>query len=209
MKRADRNFFQRHLPCCIFKFVRSIFLFLWLDVIAVTEKAWNAASSDFQVSHWLQRELWRGPSIVEILKLWISVLILIFLWQKWGMLIVKKKKKKKWDPGTSLVVQWLRIYLPMQRTQVRALVQEDPTCHGATKPVCHNYWACALEPVSHNYWAHEPQLLKPACLEPVLCNEKPLQWESHATATKSSPRSPQPEKARVQQQRPNTAKSNK
>ena len=24
-------------------------------------------------------------------------------------------------------------------SQVRALVQEDPTCHRATKPVCHNY----------------------------------------------------------------------
>ena len=41
--------------------------------------------------------------------------------------------------GASLVVQWLRICLPMQRTRVRALVREDPTCHGATKPVCHNY----------------------------------------------------------------------
>ena len=41
--------------------------------------------------------------------------------------------------GTSLVVQWLRIRLPMQGTWVRALVREDPTCHGATKPVCHNY----------------------------------------------------------------------
>ena len=37
------------------------------------------------------------------------------------------------------VVQWLRIHLPMQGTQVRALVQEDPTCGGATKPVGHNY----------------------------------------------------------------------
>ena len=80
--------------------------------------------------------------------------------------------------GTSLVVQWLRICLPMQGTRVRSLVQEDPTCHGATKPVHHNYWACTLEPVSHNYWAHVPQLLKPACLEPMLhnkrshCNEK-------------------------------------
>ena len=26
-----------------------------------------------------------------------------------------------------------------RRTRVRALVQEDPTCHGATKPMCHNY----------------------------------------------------------------------
>ena len=40
--------------------------------------------------------------------------------------------------GTSLVVQWLRIRLPMQGTRVRALVQEDPTCRGATKPVHHN-----------------------------------------------------------------------
>ena len=41
--------------------------------------------------------------------------------------------------GTSLVAQWLRIHLPMQGTQVRALVREDPTCRGATKPLCHNY----------------------------------------------------------------------
>ena len=67
----------------------------------------------------------------------------------------------------SLVAQWLRIRLPMRGTQVRALVREDPTCRGATKPVRHNYWACV------------PQLLKPTCLEPMLrnkrshCNEKP------------------------------------
>ena len=60
----------------------------------------------------------------------------------------------------------------MQGTWVRALVQEDPTCHGATKPARHNYWACALEPVSHNYWARMPQLLKPAHLEPVLHNKR-------------------------------------
>ena len=41
--------------------------------------------------------------------------------------------------GTSLVSQRLRIHLPMQGTRVRALVREDPTCCGATKPVCHNY----------------------------------------------------------------------
>ena len=40
---------------------------------------------------------------------------------------------------TSLVVQWLRILLPMQGTRVRVLVWEDPTCRGATKPVHHNY----------------------------------------------------------------------
>ena len=41
--------------------------------------------------------------------------------------------------GASLVAQWLRICLPMQGTRVRALVWEDPTCHGATKPMSHNY----------------------------------------------------------------------
>ena len=72
----------------------------------------------------------------------------------------------------SLVTQWLRIHLPMQGTRVRALVREDPTCHGATKTVHHNYWACV------------PQLLKPERLEPMLCNkrshhnEKPL-WSSY------------------------------
>ena len=60
----------------------------------------------------------------------------------------------------------------MQGTRVQALVGEDPTCRGATKPVRHNYWACALEPTGHNYWAHEPQLLKPTHLEPVLRNKR-------------------------------------
>ena len=46
---------------------------------------------------------------------------------------------KKGSSGASLVAQWLRICLPMQGTQVRALVWEDPTCRGATRPVSHNY----------------------------------------------------------------------
>ena len=41
--------------------------------------------------------------------------------------------------GASLVAQRLRICLPMQGTRVRALVREDPTCRGATRPVSHNY----------------------------------------------------------------------
>ena len=41
--------------------------------------------------------------------------------------------------GVSLVAQWLRIRLPMQRTQVRALVWKAPTCCGATKPAYPNY----------------------------------------------------------------------
>ena len=84
-------------------------------------------------------------------------------WRMYGLI------RKCW---ASLVVQWLRIRLPMQGTWVRALVWEDPTCHRATKPLRHNYWACTLEPASHNYWACVPQLLKPTRLEPVLCNKR-------------------------------------
>ena len=40
--------------------------------------------------------------------------------------------------GASLVAQLLRICLLMQGTRVRALVWEDPTCHGAAGPVSHN-----------------------------------------------------------------------
>ena len=45
----------------------------------------------------------------------------------------------KINSGASLVVQWLRICLPMQGTRVRALVWEDPTCRGAAGPVSLNY----------------------------------------------------------------------
>ena len=71
-------------------------------------------------------------------------------------------------PGGPVV----KICLPMQGTRVRSLVREDPTCRAATKPTCHNYWACTLEPTCHNYWAHVPQLLKPTRLEPLLCNKR-------------------------------------
>ena len=51
---------------------------------------------------------------------------------------MSEKKGKEVD-GASLVAQWLRICLLMQGTRVRALVWEDPTCHGAAGPVSHNY----------------------------------------------------------------------
>ena len=105
--------------------------------------------------------------------------------------------------GTSLVAQGLRICLAMQGTRVRSLVWEDPTCRGATKPVRHNYWACALEPTSHNYWAHVPQLLKSPCST----TREATAMRSPRTAMKSSPRSPQLEKACAQQWRPSAAKN--
>ena len=49
-------------------------------------------------------------------------------------------RKRTW---TFLVVQWLRICLPMQGTRVWSLVWEIFTCCRATKPVFCNYWAQA------------------------------------------------------------------
>ena len=89
-------------------------------------------------------------------------------------------------PGTSLVLQCLRIHLLMQRTQVQSLVLKDSTFQGTTKPE------------SHNYWAYMLQLLKPVCLEPVLLNkrshhnEKPLHPNKEQpllATTRESPRS--------------------
>ena len=40
--------------------------------------------------------------------------------------------------GASLVAQWLGVCLLVQGTRVRALVWEDPTCHGAAGPVSHS-----------------------------------------------------------------------
>ena len=83
----------------------------------------------------------------------------------------------------------------MQGTGVRVLVGEDPTCHGATKPVRHNYWVCALEPASHNYWARVPQPLSPRATTTEAHmprarapqQEKPPQWEAHAPQQRVPP----------------------
>ena len=61
-----------------------------------------------------------------------------FLRIKQGEIVIEYTIKKLQDRA-SLVAQWLRVCLPMQGTQVRALVWEDPTCRGATGPVSHNY----------------------------------------------------------------------
>ena len=85
------------------------------------------------------------------------------------------------------MVQWLRIHLPMQGTWVPSLIREDPTCRGATKPVRHNYWACALEPASHNYWAHTLQLPKPTRLKPELRNKRSHRDEKSTHGNKEKP----------------------
>ena len=62
--------------------------------------------------------------------------------------------------GNSLVVQWIRICLPMQATLVQSLVWEDSTSCGATKlslcttttdPVLQSLQATTAEPASCSY----------------------------------------------------------
>ena len=45
--------------------------------------------------------------------------------------LLTEKNEISW---TSLVVQWLKIHLPMQGTQVWSLAQEDPTCQWQISP---------------------------------------------------------------------------
>ena len=74
----------------------------------------------------------------------------------------------------------------MQGTQVRALVWEDPTCHGATK-------------------AHAPQLLSLRVWSLCSTTREATIVRGPRTAMKSGPRLPQLEKALAQKRRPNTA----
>ena len=59
----------------------------------------------------------------------------------------------------------------MQETRVWSLVQEDPTCCRATKPVCHTepvLWSLGTpttEFTCRNYWS-------PCTAEPILCNKR-------------------------------------
>ena len=58
---------------------------------------------------------------------------------------------------TSLVVQWLRIHLPVHGTWIGSLVRDDPPCRRAAKPMHCNYWACCLDPCSATREAFTPQ----------------------------------------------------
>ena len=64
----------------------------------------------------------------------------------------------------SLVAQWLRIRLPMQGTRVQALVRKIPRA-------AEQLSLCATTTSLHSA-PREPQLLKPACLEPAHRNEE-------------------------------------
>ena len=77
----------------------------------------------------------------------------------------------------------------MQEIWVWYLVREDSTWQGATKSVCHNYWAvlwspgaATAEPTCHNYWS-------PGALEPVLHTREATMWKACTPQLENSPHS--------------------
>ena len=75
----------------------------------------------------------------------------------------------------------------MQEARVWSLVQEDPMCNGATKPMGHNYWACALEPGSRIYRVLSPHVLEPVSIQPESSPHLPWLERSLSTAVKTQP----------------------
>ena len=72
---------------------------------------------------------------------------------------LRTSKKKYW---ISLVVQCMRICLPLQGTRVWSLIWKDPAGPGAPKPVCHVHWACVPKAsgARQESNSHSPQLEK-------------------------------------------------
>lgn len=106
--------------------------------------------------------------------------LIINKFRLWNLTVLRHKKdfiredylknkywKKKTFLGASLVVQWLRPPLPMQRTQVWSLVRKNP--HASEQ----------LSPCTTNYWAHLPRS------DCTTTGEATPQWNA-CTAMKSS-----------------------
>ena len=129
-------------------------------------------SNELQIS-WLSRDVHKDTLESNHPKLKAKILF----WKLPGFSgdsVVKKKKKKK---------------TPVNAGDMGSILDPgNPTFHGATKPVPHNYWACALEPRTCNYSVQLPQLLKPtfsrAC---AWQQEKPAQREACTWQLESSP----------------------
>ena len=109
--------------------------------------------------------------------------------------------------GVSLVAPWSIVRLSVQETQVQSMVGDDPTCHGATKPMYHNYWACAPEPGNCNCWAacHSCRAGVPWSLGSA-AREATAIRSPHAT-TREKPLLTTTRARPMQQQRPNKVKN--
>ena len=102
-------------------------------------------------------------TIVRVLRLFARLIMLNWIFFKPQIFILKQLAR------ASLLVQWFRIYLTVWETLVWSLVGEDPTCHRAPEPMCHNWRSCTLKPISRNTEACAPR------------QERPPQWETLGT----------------------------
>ena len=109
--------------------------------------------------------------------------------------------------GTSLVMQWSRIYLPSRGhgfdpwfRKIPHATEQLSLCAPTAKPTCPR--ACALQLLSPRAATTEARAPRARALQ-----REATVMRSPRTTMKSSPCSPQLEKARVQQRRPNAAKN--
>ena len=76
-----------------------------------------------------------------------------------------------------------RLCLPVQETQARFLIREDPTCRGATEPVGHS-----SEPVLQS---RKATAAEPRALEPCSATREATAVRSRAPQLENSPHSNQ------------------
>ena len=86
-----------------------------------------------------------------------------------GILVVKRRKG-----GTSLGVQWIRIHLSTQGTQVQPLVREDPAAAEQLSPGATVTTESVLES------------LPAVATEPTCCNDRSLRAYSRCSATREA-----------------------
>ena len=87
----------------------------------------------------------------------------------------------------------------MQETWVQSLIWDDLTCHRLAEPMCHNYWACALELRSHDFWARVPS-------RPCSATREAISMRSPRTTTREQPLLSATVEKPTKPQRPSTTK---
>ena len=99
------------------------------------------------------------------------------LWDHLKRLTIIQKKS---DGGTSLVIHWLIIHLPMWGTRVQTMVWEDSACQGATKPTRSQLFSqhsrtCELQllsPCAATTKAYSPRACEPQLEQPLLSSTR-------------------------------------
>ena len=76
---------------------------------------------------------------------WGAVQMLVWVFYGYCNKLPQTQWLKTTQIWTSLVVQWLKICLPIQGTWVRSLVWEDLTCLRPARTMRHNYWSPGVQ----------------------------------------------------------------